>query len=310
MPSARSPRRSTASVASTRSSSMPGSAATASLLDLEPGHVRGASSASNVTGAFLMARAAISHLLERRGAIVTHRRRSPACGQRPSSLAYCTSKAALAMLTQCIARRSRPGRRACELPLPRLGADADGRRRDGLAGRAELLVARGCLRGRDGGRAAAAAEHARGDRRDDRLAPLGRRVVRERRRDPRRRRRHDGRRRRARLRGGADERPASPSPASRSRRTTSSAASASRATSTFTDLSPIDEQPLGEIARGGQREADLAVAAATAAFPAWAALGAAGRAELPPPARRPDRRERRAARRRSSASTWRCCCAR
>ena len=47
---------------------------------------------------------------------------------------------------------------------------------------------------------------------------------------------------------------------------------------TFTDVSPIDEQPLGEIARGGEREADLAVAAATAAFPAWAALGAAGRA--------------------------------
>ena len=47
---------------------------------------------------------------------------------------------------------------------------------------------------------------------------------------------------------------------------------------TFTDISPIDEQPLGEIARGGAREADLAVAAATEAFPAWAALGAAGRA--------------------------------
>jgi acyl-CoA reductase-like NAD-dependent aldehyde dehydrogenase len=47
---------------------------------------------------------------------------------------------------------------------------------------------------------------------------------------------------------------------------------------TFTDLSPIDAQPLAEIARGGEREADLAVAAATEAFPAWAALGAAGRA--------------------------------
>jgi acyl-CoA reductase-like NAD-dependent aldehyde dehydrogenase len=47
---------------------------------------------------------------------------------------------------------------------------------------------------------------------------------------------------------------------------------------TFTDLSPIDEQPLGEIARGGKPEADLAVAAASEAFPAWAALGAAGRA--------------------------------
>ena len=47
---------------------------------------------------------------------------------------------------------------------------------------------------------------------------------------------------------------------------------------TFTDHSPIDEQPLAEIARGGQREADLAVAAATDAAPGWAALGPAGRA--------------------------------
>ncbi|MBM3677902.1 MAG: aldehyde dehydrogenase [Actinobacteria bacterium] len=47
--------------------------------------------------------------------------------------------------------------------------------------------------------------------------------------------------------------------------------------STFTDVSPIDERPLGEIARGGQREADLAVAAAIDAFPAWAALGPEGR---------------------------------
>ena len=56
----------------------------------------------NVTGAFLMARAAISHLLERRGAIVTV---SSVSGLRAStdSLAYCSSKAALAMLTQCIA---------------------------------------------------------------------------------------------------------------------------------------------------------------------------------------------------------------
>ena len=48
--------------------------------------------------------------------------------------------------------------------------------------------------------------------------------------------------------------------------------------STFTDISPIDGEPLGEIARGGAHEADLAIAAATEAFPAWAALGAAGRA--------------------------------
>jgi meso-butanediol dehydrogenase/(S,S)-butanediol dehydrogenase/diacetyl reductase len=56
----------------------------------------------NVTGAFLIARAAIPHLLERRGAIVSI---SSVSGLRaaPASLAYCASKAALAMLTQCIA---------------------------------------------------------------------------------------------------------------------------------------------------------------------------------------------------------------
>jgi NAD(P)-dependent dehydrogenase (short-subunit alcohol dehydrogenase family) len=56
----------------------------------------------NLTGAFLMARAAIGHLLERRGAIVTV---ASAAGLRasPSSLAYNASKAGLVMLTQCIA---------------------------------------------------------------------------------------------------------------------------------------------------------------------------------------------------------------
>ena len=47
---------------------------------------------------------------------------------------------------------------------------------------------------------------------------------------------------------------------------------------TFVDLSPIDVAPIAEVARGGEREAGLAVAAATAAFPAWAALGPNGRA--------------------------------
>jgi acyl-CoA reductase-like NAD-dependent aldehyde dehydrogenase len=48
----------------------------------------------------------------------------------------------------------------------------------------------------------------------------------------------------------------------------------------FVDLSPIDEQPLAEIARGGAPEADAALAAATSAAPGWAGLGARGRAEL------------------------------
>lgn len=56
----------------------------------------------NLTGAFLIARAAIGILLERRGSIVTI---SSAAGLRasPSSLAYNASKAGLVMLTQCIA---------------------------------------------------------------------------------------------------------------------------------------------------------------------------------------------------------------
>ncbi|HEX5559432.1 MAG TPA: aldehyde dehydrogenase [Gaiellales bacterium] len=46
----------------------------------------------------------------------------------------------------------------------------------------------------------------------------------------------------------------------------------------FSDRSPIDGTLLAEVARGGQREVDLAVRSAAAAFPEWAALGAAGRA--------------------------------
>ena len=49
-------------------------------------------------------------------------------------------------------------------------------------------------------------------------------------------------------------------------------------TERFEDISPIDEAVIGEIARGGDEEADRAVQAAHAAFPGWAALGAAGRA--------------------------------
>jgi acyl-CoA reductase-like NAD-dependent aldehyde dehydrogenase len=48
---------------------------------------------------------------------------------------------------------------------------------------------------------------------------------------------------------------------------------------TFTDISPIDQSVLAEVARGGPRETEMAVDAARRAFPAWAALGAAGRAE-------------------------------
>ncbi|WP_392958736.1 aldehyde dehydrogenase [Streptomyces sp. LN245] len=49
---------------------------------------------------------------------------------------------------------------------------------------------------------------------------------------------------------------------------------------TFTDVSPIDGSVLGEISRGTAAEADLAVAAAKAAFPAWAATSRAERARI------------------------------
>ncbi|MGH3192176.1 MAG: aldehyde dehydrogenase [Streptosporangiaceae bacterium] len=49
---------------------------------------------------------------------------------------------------------------------------------------------------------------------------------------------------------------------------------------TFTDLSPIDEQPLAEIARGGEAEVAAAVAAARDTFPSWAATAPDRRAEI------------------------------
>ncbi|MBC3983286.1 aldehyde dehydrogenase [Streptomyces sp. AC536] len=49
---------------------------------------------------------------------------------------------------------------------------------------------------------------------------------------------------------------------------------------TFTDASPIDGAPIGEISRGTAAEARAAVAAAKAAFPGWAATPRAERARL------------------------------
>ncbi|HKR70723.1 MAG TPA: aldehyde dehydrogenase [Streptosporangiaceae bacterium] len=51
-----------------------------------------------------------------------------------------------------------------------------------------------------------------------------------------------------------------------------------RSAPTFTDISPIDEQPIAEIASGGQAEVDAAVEAAQDAFPAWARTPAGERA--------------------------------
>lgn len=90
---------------------------------------------TNLTGAFLAARAAIAHLVARRGAIVTV---SSVAGLRasPASLAYCASKAGLAMLTQCIALDHGPdGVRAnCVCPGWVRTPMADGEM-DALAGR-------------------------------------------------------------------------------------------------------------------------------------------------------------------------------
>jgi 5-carboxymethyl-2-hydroxymuconic-semialdehyde dehydrogenase len=49
---------------------------------------------------------------------------------------------------------------------------------------------------------------------------------------------------------------------------------------TFEDVSPIDGQVLGPIARGGRAEADAAVAAAKAAFPVWSRMSAEERGEI------------------------------
>jgi 5-carboxymethyl-2-hydroxymuconic-semialdehyde dehydrogenase len=49
---------------------------------------------------------------------------------------------------------------------------------------------------------------------------------------------------------------------------------------TFTDISPIDEDPIARISAGGAAEVDAAVQAARRAFPAWAALPRAERAAL------------------------------
>jgi aminomuconate-semialdehyde/2-hydroxymuconate-6-semialdehyde dehydrogenase len=48
----------------------------------------------------------------------------------------------------------------------------------------------------------------------------------------------------------------------------------------FTDVSPIDEQPLAEVASGDAADVDAAVVAARAAFPRWAATPAAERAAV------------------------------
>ncbi len=100
-----------------------------SLLDLDPA-VFERVFATNVTGAFLVARAAISHLLEARGAIVSDLvRRRNARGAREPRLLLVEGGSDDADAVH--RSRPRPGRRAGERRLPGLGAHADGRRGDG-----------------------------------------------------------------------------------------------------------------------------------------------------------------------------------
>ena len=49
---------------------------------------------------------------------------------------------------------------------------------------------------------------------------------------------------------------------------------------TFEDVSPVDGRLLGHVARGGKAEADAAVAAAKAAFPAWSRMSPQERGEI------------------------------
>jgi aminomuconate-semialdehyde/2-hydroxymuconate-6-semialdehyde dehydrogenase len=56
--------------------------------------------------------------------------------------------------------------------------------------------------------------------------------------------------------------------------------SRSALTPTFTDLSPIDEQPIAEVSRGGEADVAAAVSAAGEAFAGWAATPPAERAAL------------------------------
>ena len=134
------------------------------------------------------------------------------------------------MLTQCIAVDHGPAgvRANCLCPgwvrTPMADGEMD------CACRPERLLARGRLRGSHGRRAAAPAEHARGDRGHRRLAPLGRRVLRQRGRDlPSTEASRPSTSAALAFGDECGERAASPSQESRSRRSTSSAASALRA---------------------------------------------------------------------------------
>ena len=55
--------------------------------------------------------------------------------------------------------------------------------------------------------------------------------------------------------------------------------------STFTDISPIDEEPIAEVARGGVEEAERAVDAAKKGFETWGSMAPEAARRDPPPGR-------------------------
>ena len=217
-------------------------------------------------------------LLERQGAIVTV---SSAAGLRaaPESLAYCSSKAALADARAVHRGRPRPRGRARELRLPRLDADADGatgrwsaRRaaRDGRDGAYDACTADMPLR-----RAATAEEVAA----TVAWLALRRRVVRQRREcSPSTAAARPSTWRRSRSGGCPHDRVESP--ASRSRPSTSSAASASAATrrSSTSARSTRSRSPRSRAAASGKPISRSPRRRKPS--PPGRALGTAGRAEV------------------------------
>ena len=163
-----------------------GGGAPGSLLDVDPAAFVEVHRV-NVVGALTTAQAALGALLEHRGAIVAV---SSVAGLRaaPDSVAYCSSKAALVMLAQCIALDFGPAGVRANAVCPGwtrspMGDRAMDESRGGAGRRPRERVCR-----RDPSRAAPPAGRPGRGRRGDRLAAVSRCVVRQRRGAHRRRR--------------------------------------------------------------------------------------------------------------------------
>ena len=75
---------------------------------------------TNTIAPFLVARAALPHVIERKGSLIGISS-AAALTAGPHSAAYCTSKAAVSMLMKTIAIDSRATGHALEQRLPRAG---------------------------------------------------------------------------------------------------------------------------------------------------------------------------------------------